>query len=245
MINNNALYDLLPSLNNVFLKNSREAIWQIQPADIDFNTREGQTLVIPPTGPSIVGTDNPVYLSDHLLNSFEANDQRAVYGNWLDTTIYPITTTPLVLDTVIYPYKYKINASPGVNTIDGLQEYFMVLRLAELYLIRAEARALQNKIVEAQSDLNAIRTRAGLATTTANDQASLLTAILHERQVELFSEWGHRWFDLKRTGKIDAVMSVVTPQKANGAPWQSYQQWFPLPVTDLLISPNMTQNAGY
>lgn len=248
VINNTSLYSL-PVLNNTFLKNSLEAIWQLQPTDINFNTQDGRTFIIPPTGP-IAGannTTNPVYVSNHLLTSFEPGDQRAVFGNWIDTTIYQVSAT--LWDTVAYPYKYKINTlDENINPTTGtafMTEYFMVLRLAEQYLIRAEARAQQNNISEAQSDLNAIRTRAGLANTTAGDKTSLLTAILHERQVELFSEWGHRWFDLKRTGHVEAVMSVITPLKATGAPWQSYQQWYPLPQSDLNTAPNLVQNTGY
>jgi hypothetical protein len=245
VISNIGLFQLLPDLNKVFLKNSGEAIWQIQPTETNLNTREGQTFVIPATGP-VAGTNGtPVYLSKQLLNSFETNDKRKIYGNWVDTTIYKVSSSPLKYDTIPYPYKYKIAASTGVNSINGLTEYFMVLRLAEQYLIRAEARAQLEDNNGAKADLNAIRNRAGLTNTTAGDKTSLLAVILHERQVELFSEWGHRWFDLKRTGNIDAVMSVVTPLKANGAPWRSFQQFFPVPLKDLEASPNLTQTLGY
>jgi len=243
VINNASLYSLV-ALNSVFLKNSQEAIWQLQPTDINFNTTEARALVIPATGPSTGGVvDNPVYLSANLLKSFEPGDQRGVYGNWVDTVSFQPTST--TYDTVVFPYKYKVNTSPGVTSASGMTEYFMMLRLGEQYLIRTEARAQQNNIGGAQSDLNIIRTRAGLSNTSAGDQASLLTAILHERQVELFSEWGHRWFDLKRTGNVDAVMSVITPQKAGGAPWNSYQQLYPLPLSDLQQAPNLVQNSGY
>lgn len=243
VINNIELYNLLP-LNDVFLKNSREAIWQIQPTDVGFNTLEARTLIIPATGPTITTLTQPVYLSNFLLHSFESGDQRAVYGNWIDTTIYSLT--PTLLDTVAYPYKYKLNnLDPGITSSGNMQEYFMVLRLAEQYLIRAEARAQQNNIVGAQSDLNVIRSRADLPNTMAGDKTSLLEAILHERQVELFSEWGYRWFDLKRSTKIDIVMSVITPQKAIGTAWQSYQQLYPLPLSELQAAPNLVQNPGY
>jgi hypothetical protein len=243
IISNTTSYALLP-LNNVFLKNSKEAIFQIQPTDVDFNTQEGNTLVIPSTGPSTGGAPtNPVYLTKTLLASFELGDKRAVFGNWIDTTIYSLTST--TSDTVAYPYKYKVNNSLGVNNAADMTEYFMVLRLGEQYLIRAEARAKLGNINRAEDDLNAIRTRAGLPNTTANDQASLLTAILNERRHELFSEWGHRWFDLKRTGKADEVMAVVTPLKAAGAAWQSYQQLYPVPLDVLISSPNVTPTNGY
>jgi hypothetical protein len=246
VLNNTTLFGL-PSLNSVFLKNSGEAIWQIQPTDLNYNTREGQGLIIPATGPSTGGGFiTPVQLSTQLLNSFETNDQRAQLGNWINTRIYKGTSSPLVYDTVPYAYKYKIASSTGVNSVSALTEYFMVLRLAEQYLIRAEARAQQGNFGDAQSDLNAIRTRAGLPSTTASDKTSLLAAVLHERQVELFAEWGHRWFDLKRTGNVDAVMSIVTPQKTGGSPiWRSYQQLFPVPFEAMTSSPNLTQNSGY
>ncbi len=244
VINNSDLYGLV-ALNEVFLKNSKEAIWQIQPTTYGFNTEEGRLFIIPETGPTdaTVFNPNPVYLSDFLLQSFEPGDQRGVYGNWVNTVSYPISDTEI--DTVAFPFKYKVSVSPDAASPNDMTEYLMVLRLGEQYLIRAEARARQNKISGAQEDLNAIRIRAGLGPTPANDNASLLTAILHERQVELFTELGHRWLDLKRMGQVDAVMSTITPLKANGAPWQSYQQWYPLPFSELGKSPNLMQNTGY
>jgi starch-binding outer membrane protein, SusD/RagB family len=239
VINYSSLFGPLPELNNVFLKNSQEAIWQIQPTAINFNTSEAQTLVLssPTAGP--VNLSKPVYLSNDLLTSVEVNDLRAKPKNWIDT----ITVTGI---KYYFPYKYKVNASPGIIDAGGMTEYFMVLRLAEQYLIRAEARAQQGNIAGTQSDLNAIRNRAGLTNTTANDQASLLTAILNERRHELFTEWGHRWLDLKRTGKVDEVMTIATSVKSNGATqWQSYQQLYPLPLTELQAAPNLVQNTGY
>jgi hypothetical protein len=248
IINNTTLFGPLPTLNNAFLKNSQEAIWQLQPTAINFNTVEAQTLIIPQTGPSTgAAAVNPVYLSKQLLLSFEVNDKRAVYGNWIDTTIYKLSLTKN--DTVAYPNKYKLNTNdPTISVTTGtknMKEYFMVLRLGEQYLIRAEARAQLGNVSGAQDDLNTIRIRAGLPLTTAGDKNSLLVAIMNERQVELFSEWGHRWFDLKRTGKVDEVMKVVTPLKASGFSWQSYQKLYPIPLSELQTAPNILQNDGY
>lgn len=252
VINNTSLFGPISTvpLNAVFLKNSKEAIWQLQPTAQYFNTQEAQALIIPPQGP---GSNQPVYLSKQWLSNFEAGDQRKLYGNWIDTTIYTVTQSPLVRDTLAFCYKYKKNeqnlnivSTPTVPAYTLMNEYFMVLRLGEQYLIRAEARAHQGKITEAQQDLNVIRTRAVLPNTTASDQSSLITAILKERQVELFCEWGHRWLDLKRTNKVDEVMTISTPLKSNGATtWQSYQQLYPLPIFDLDWGPNLKQNSGY
>jgi hypothetical protein len=216
----------LSTLDSVFLKNSKDAIWQLQPVNSGWNTEDARLFIIPSTGPS---NTYPVFLSDNLINSFEPNDLRK--SKW-------VKSVKVGSFTYNYPFKYKINT---INT--AVNEYLMVFRLGEMYLIRAEARAQQNKIAEAITDLNMIRARAGLTGTTAFDKNSLLTALLHERQVELFSEWGHRWLDLKRTGNIDVVMSLITPQK--GGVWKTDYQLYPIPFSDLQMNQNLIQNAGY
>jgi hypothetical protein len=243
LINNTTLFSL-SNLFNVFLNaglgTNKEAIWQLQPVNTNgtsddyWNTEDARLFVLT-ANPVGVNYDHPVFLSPQLLSAFESGDQRAVLGNWINE--YTDGS-----GTYYFSYKYKIG-DPVNGTFPT--EYLTVFRLAEQYLIRAEARAQLNNINGAQADLNAIRTRAGLPSTTPSDKTSLLAAILHERQVELFCEWGHRWLDLKRTGNIDAVMNVVTPLKASGAIWQSYQQLYPIPVGDVLASPNLTQNIGY
>jgi len=226
----NASYDLI-SLNDVFKRNSKETIWQLQANNSTGvrNTGQGYLFVLE-TGPNI--TNRPVYLSSDLVNSFEAGDQRK--KDW----VAKFSTTSVPVIDYYYSYKYKIatlNSTP--------QEYPTVLRLAEQYLIRAEARAQQGKS-NAADDLNKIRNRAGLANYTGpSDKASLLTTILHERQVELFTEWGHRWLDLKRTNAIDTVMNIVCQKK--GGTWNTNWQWYPIPLSELVANPALIQNDGY
>lgn len=79
-----------------------------------------------------------------------------------------------------------------------------IIRLAEIYLIRAEAKGRTAGL----SDLNAIRTSRGMAALTAADvpdDASYLNAVLDERRAELNFE-GHRLFDLARTGKVEEIL---------------------------------------
>jgi len=116
-------------------------------------------------------------------------------------------------------------------------------------LIRAEAEAQQNDLTDAVSDVNVIRTRAGLAPLVVGVNTNnnlILSQILHERQVELFTEWGNRWFDLIRTGTINAVMG--TPGNVcqlKGGVWNSNSELYPIPQSEILDDPNLTQNAGY
>lgn len=231
VIGNSATFDTV-SLNGVFKANSKEAIWQLQPVISGWNTQDGRLFIIPSTG---LGLNNTVYLSNTLYNIFESGDNRLT--DWVDSVV--VTGT-----TYYYPYKYK---SATLNA--PVTEYQMMLRLGEQYLIRAEARAEQNNLTGAIADLDIIRQRAGLPlmanTNPGIDQAALLDKILHERQVELFTEFGHRWLDLKRTGTVDAVMGVVTPQKSGGGAWQSYQQLYPIPYKEVQANPNLKQNSGF
>ena len=119
-------------------------------------------------------------------------------------------------------------------------EYSIVLRLAELYLIRAETFTHLGDLETAKTDLNKIRNTAGLPDTTASTQQEVLEAILQERRVELFTEFGHRFFDLKRFGKLDEVLGAVK----NG--WNSNDSLFPIPESELMLNPNLSpQNPGY
>lgn len=231
VINNSSLFSL-NSLDSVFLANSNEAIWQLQPVALGENTPDAWLFIIPSTGPTI--GNYPVFLNTALLNAFEPGDQRFV--DWVDSVQANGTT-------YYYAYKYQ---SAALNA--PVTEYEMVLRLAEQYLIRAEAEAngAGNGLSSAIQDLNTIRVRAGLDSTAAATQQLVLSAILHERQVELFTEWGHRWLDLKRADSINLVMSNVTPTKSNGATsWQNYQQLYPITLYELQHDPNLQQNNGY
>ena len=237
VINNTVTYSLDSDLNSVFLKNSSEAIlqWGLNPPNASLGnlTPEGYGLV------ANSATSQPhYYLTQQLLNGFEQGDQRKVA--WIDSTTYD-------LDNIKYYYPYKYKLGNAQFTGADATEYYMVLRLAEQYLIRSEARAEQgNDLSGAISDLNVIRKRAGLPDLPASlTPAQILTAVAQERRIEFFAEWGHRWLDLKRTGQIDAVMSIITPQKNGGGVWNSYQQLYPIPFGELSLDPNLTQNTGY
>jgi hypothetical protein len=232
VINNTGLFGLT-GLDTTFLAISPEAIWQLQPTSIGQNTPDAMTFIIPTTGP---GSNWPVYLSSRLMNSFEPGDQRRV--DWTDSVIAGGIT-------YYYPFKYKVDSIGAPVT-----EYEMVLRLGEQFLVRAEARAQEGKTTGAEGalqDLNTIRERAGLPDYSGGtDAPSVLSAILHERQVELFTEWGHRWLDLKRTNSVDSVMgSPGGACAAKGGTWNSYQQWYPITQTELEHDPNLVQNSGY
>jgi hypothetical protein len=225
---NAGVYFLEQDLNSVFLYNSKESILQFMPVSTGYNTTEGHQLVPAPGTSSI-----PICsLSPWLINAFEPADKR--YANWVNNK----TTAGTVYT---YPYKYKQKANFTTGFV--LSEYYMVLRLAEQYLIRAEARAHLQNLSGAIADLDSIRNRAGLplisVTSPAINREELLIAIQKERQTELFAEWGHRWFDLKRTKQADDIL------KNRKSSWNSTDTLYPIPGSERILNPNLTQNDGY
>ena len=68
----------------------------------------------------------------------------------------------------------------------------------------------------------------------------ILQAIEHERQIEFFAEWGHRWFDLKRRDRAHIVLSGI-----KGPTWQATDVWYPIPLQEILRNPALEQNPGY
>lgn len=220
-------YTLVTDLNNVFLMNSSEAIWQIMPYG-NINTLEGNYFVT--FSPRMIP---PYQLTEQLWQAFEPGDPRRV--SWT-------STRTLNGKSNIFPFKYKIPARPN-NTIT---EYYTMFRLAEQYLIRSEARIRQGKISDGIADLNIIRGRArgsdlsilpDRPSAISQDQA--LSYLQQERRIELFAEWGHRWYDLKRA---KLAITTLRPIKAG---WQDTDTLFPIPRGEIILNSNLTQNNGY
>lgn len=122
----------------------------------------------------------------------------------------------------------------------------IVMRLAEMYLIRSEARSQKTTpdFTGAKSDLNVVRNRAGLANTTvASSKLALRDAVENERRVELPFE-GFRLFDLKRY-KGSTVTTDEDGNVADTFEWNSLKLVFPIPKRERDANPNLTQNEGY
>jgi hypothetical protein len=213
----------LQEIELVFVSGSQEAIWQLKPYDNTPSTNEGATFG---------SYQGPLYnvLNKGVLNSFEGDDHRRV--NWIRN--FSSGNGELYL-----PYKYKKEDAVLPTT-----EYSIVFRLAEQFLIRAEARARQNKLDLAISDVDRIRERAGLSLIREIDpgigKKDLLNVIIAEKRMEFLVEWGHRWLDLKRWGIADSVLSITKSQ------WSNEDKLYPIPDSEIRKNANMNpQNQGY
>lgn len=235
LLQEKSTYSLEP-LNKVFLADSKEAIWQLMTPtpNNNINTYEGNFFILQ-TSPQ-TGTQNTTTISQKLMGDFTAGDQRkAIWiGKYTNTNVNPNVD-------YYFPYKYKVYSSMNVT------EHSVPLRLAEQFLIRAEARAQQGNISGAVNDVDSIRARAGLPLIQnikpGIGKDELMEEIIKERELELFAEWGHRWMDLKRTERINSVMNIVSPNK--GGTWSSFKQLWPIPQREIQNNNNLSQNPDY
>ncbi|MBO9659906.1 MAG: RagB/SusD family nutrient uptake outer membrane protein, partial [Chitinophagaceae bacterium] len=196
-------YSLVNDLSKVFLKNSTEAIWQWQPTIVGFNTYDGGMLN------SSLNTPSYISLTPKLYQDFQLDDARR--QQW-------IRQTTVAGQTYYWPFKYRVGQ--GASSIT---EYSIILRLSEQYLIRAEARARGGDLPGSEEDLYMIRSRAGLPRVTLTDLPTALELIARERRLELFTETGDRWLDLRRTGKVNDVLAPI-----KGANWAATDTLYPI-----------------
>lgn len=247
----------LGTLDNLFLKNSTETIFALKQntTKIPFGGTYDANNFVPTVlfssfsaanaAPLLASAETysaasalffPSYnMTAKLASSFETGDLRRTKWtlSWISPTLPPYNSRMFYTAN---KYKVKAGSATAANN-----EYYIVLRLAEQYLIRAEARANQSNLSGAAADLLPLRSRAGLTGIPITSQAQVLDAIAHERQIELFAEWGHRWLDLKRTGKAEAVLGII-PDKQ---PWNNNQLLYPIPPADIISNPKLNQNPGY
>ena len=182
--------------------------------------------------------------------SFSSNDKNSYWNLWYPSSFggqYTLKPSAALISRLNDPNiggsRKALLAGSGssvygvlYNTTSTSTDPAYLIRIAEVYLIRAEARARLGKLPEALSDLNAIRSRAGVPVSVASSQDEILQAIEDENSVEFAFE-SHRWFDLVRTGRAGAVLGLT-----NTNYWL-----FPLPLSDVLSDPDLggKNNPGY
>ncbi len=201
-------YTLIPgaTYSDIYLKkNTAEAIWELQ---FDATNANSIAFFYYPTS---LGGRNEMASTTSLRDAHEAGDVRQAVN---------YTTTPAAKTL-------KYTRVPGDDNV-------LMIRLAEMYLIRAEAQARLNKLPDAVTDLNTIRTRAGLGMASPTTADEVIAAIEKERRLE-FAHEGHRWFDLRRYNKWSTV--GIT---------QEFRALWPIPQREVETSAGIiTQNPGY
>jgi hypothetical protein len=118
-----------------------------------------------------------------------------------------------------------------------------ILRLADIYLIAAEAEArLNGATMDAYDFIQVVRDRAGLDDLPSGlTQDEFIEAVLQERSWELFGE-GDRWYDLTRTDKFLNVIPNAVNDVFPTRPIQAKNKYFPIPQDEINANPLIQQN---
>lgn len=202
---------------------NRESMFEIDYRTEQFTTVDGINNSMNSLTQRTVGGVFAVRATTELLNAFEPGDvRRAAFESTVDNGV-----------TVFYSLKFPAHKGNFFNNIP-------VIRLSEMYLIRAEARAQQNKTTLAQADITLIRTNRGLAAVPATTTGTaLMDLIFNERRVELHLE-GHRFFDFKRRG-----LNIPKPAGVPTLSYTDFRVLAPVPQAQVLLNPLIKQNPGY
>lgn len=177
--------------------------------------------------------------SQNLLDAYNAEGdaiRRDATIIFAGETLYDGREVSASVENPMYNEKAYSSANAGADDAD---KNIRVLRLAEIYLIKAEAANELGNTADALAALNIVRARVSLAPSTAAGGTALRSAIWNERRLELAFEHD-RWFDLVRTGQAQAAMTAAGKTFIVGT-----HELFPIPYDQLIQTPAMLQNPGY
>lgn len=251
---NSGKYSLMPDIRNVFSVAMKDAarvenMWAFESESSSPGvTQQMTTLYSPVNGSPTYSTIGygSAFVYYKFFKSFDSADKRrqlldTSYVNNSGQLVHQANITPITKTAVLLK-KYADPTNVGGNTAANIP----ILRLADIYLIAAEAEArLNGATALAYSYINTVRTRAGILNLTPGLSATqFIDAVLQERSWELFGE-GDRWFDLTRTNTfmtvipaaVNDVYPVRTPAPKN--------QYFPIPQDEINANPKLTQNDAW
>lgn len=227
-------YQLLTDVSKIFdvaNENNAEIIFDVQFASGLNGNSEGSSAfqMFSPSG-SVSGAKGHNLPTKEVYNLYSTGDTRR-------SAYIGLTSSGI-------PFSKKLVKTS--NTIADGGSNFVVLRLADVFLMMAECFAEQNNTVNTNLYLNKIKTRAGIATVNLPTKDLLLNEIDRERRLEFVGE-GHRWFDLIRTGKAISVMTThfTNNQGYSTAQIKAHHLLMPVPQGQINTDPALKQNPGY
>jgi len=233
----NGPYSLLPEYEDLWnnsIENSAESIFEINYEGTSTNANWGASM--------FQGMDWKKFNipSNDLVNAFDAEQDVIrknssivfldVTGKWSDNH-WPQTHYPFL-------NKWRIYSSPSPQN-------YIFLRLADIILLKAEALNELGDVSGAAELVNQVRSRVDLPNTTATSQSDMRLAVEKERRLELAFE-GHRWYDLKRTGRAIEVINNAVDQDGNKLyDLTENRLLWPIPQAELDKNTYLVQNPGY
>jgi hypothetical protein len=189
-----------------------------------------------------------VFLPEYMRE--EIDPQKDVQSEENPNAPWPSNTRFTSYKMYAYLVKHLDPQRPEVNWTPGSRNVF-VFRLADTYLLAAEAAFLSGNIQKAAEYVNIVRHRAATpgheTDMEVNPDDITLDFILDERGRELMGEM-HRWYDLKRTGKLFERMNNPDISPATAGKFKDYHALRPIPrdqLTNVSNPAEFTQNPGY
>lgn len=260
---NSGQYNLLPDYAKIWRfegNNSVESIFEIQTGTFN-NTDYGVRGYCVWQGPRVGGKGGWRDLgfgfcspSRNLVNAYAPGDRRKAStiieiddsGTYKGTILFDGYRIPSKDSIENYFYNYKAYHSelktiePFLGNRDNKQKNIHILRFAEVLLMQAEAANELANPVLALSNLNKIRSRAGLSNVNPSGVAAIREAIWNERRFELALEHD-RFFDIVRQGRAEQVMKAAGKNFIKGK-----HELLPIPALQIELSGGkLTQNPGY
>ena len=247
-------YTLMADVLDVY-KNDKEDvaraenIWAYEVDPITPGTGHQLTGLCGPPGsaaPAYARTSfGSMFAYQSFFNSFDPKDKRRqlLDTNYIDKsgkTVAQRSITPITTQGVLIK-KYQ---DPG-STI-GLIPNIPILRLADVYLIAAEAEGrLNGATASAYGFINTVRKRAGLPDLTSGlSKDAFVDAVIQERAWEFFAE-GDRWYDLTRTGKFLTVIPKAVNSVYPVRNVTAKNKYFPIPQDEINANPKLVQNPDW
>ncbi len=238
-------YSLVADYQDNFRKNTQnnsESVWEIQHTNLELGV--GNSLNQWWASKKFNGGYGFAEVTQSYYDAFEASDPRRQFTIASNNEPYfGVIYKNSFSSTKHSPRKYLQPDSTASQKADGDINY-TAIRYAEVLLWQAEALAELGRVGEAEVPLEEVRARArAQATDPATalpkvmglDQAGMIQAVRHEREVELGFEM-HRFFDLVRWG----VAAQLLPGFQVGK-----HEVFPIPQTEIDLNPQLKQNPGY
>lgn len=202
---------------------------------------------IPPSDWSKGGAGG-MYCYSAFMNSFPSGDKRKdlLFTSYQPTNgalvTQPNIDTRLATKDLVLMGKYKDPNAVGAYASNNIY----LLRLADAYLIGAEAEARANGATGVAYDyINKVRTRAGIPNlTTGLAPNAFIDSVLQERSWEFYGE-GDRWYDLTRTNKFLTVIPTAVNADYPVRKPLAKNRYFPIPQLEINANPQLTQNDDW
>ncbi|WP_447640132.1 MULTISPECIES: RagB/SusD family nutrient uptake outer membrane protein [Chitinophagaceae] len=232
-------YDYLFDGNH---ENSSESIFEIQHVADAFGSY-GPNMMLPEsiTGEAWIKFNTPT--QDLVKSMRKEGDSIRLHSSIIFDNTGNLPSPYTAAENPI-PYVYKYRNPNGWNSPNNE----IMIRLADIILLKAEALNALNRSSEAVPLINQIRARVNLAAVNPSSQADVKAAILKERRFELAFE-GQRWNDLLRAGTDYTIQLMNSQVKGDGSNMNykvtASKLIFPIPQSERNKNPKLDQNPGY